>query len=149
MKVEYTDIWVKHFAGDFIVVPVNECVKKNGSAVMGRGLAWQSVRIYPSLPYELGKRITRYGSRVFAFLNYRIVTFPTKHNWWEKADINLIRTSAIQLSFLMDTLGLERIYIPMVGCGNGKLKWSEVKREIGPMFYDDRYIIAKPIGGKK
>src|SRR5579884_4056158 len=149
MKVEYTDIWVKHFAGDFVVIPVNEVVKKDGSAVMGKGLALQALCRYPRLPYDLGYRIKEYGSRVFVFLDYRLITFPTKHHWSEKADIDLIRTSAIQLTMLVDAMGLDRIYIPMVGCGEGKLKWSEVRKVVKPIFYDDRYIIVKQIGGEK
>lgn len=149
MKVEYTDIWVKRFAGNFVVIPVNEFVKKDGSAVMGKGLALQASHMYPKLPFDLGERIKKYGSRVFVFLDYGIVTFPTKHHWSEKADIGLIRTSAIQLTVLVDAMGLSRIYIPMVGCGNGKLKWSEVRKVVKPIFYDDRYIIVKQIGGEK
>lgn len=50
MKEVYGDIWEYHKQGYWIVITTNGFVKKNGCAVMGRGVAKQAVTKYPSLP---------------------------------------------------------------------------------------------------
>jgi hypothetical protein len=128
----------------WIIIPTNGYVKKNGEAVMGRGLALSAKKAYPSLPLELGRRLKEYGNIVFTFHEYRLITFPVKHNWWEKADYNLIRRSAEAVREIF-SLNLTEIptpvYIPKIGCGNGKLDWTYVK-PILEKYLDDRFIVC-------
>jgi hypothetical protein len=72
-----------------------------------------------------------------------ILSFPVKHNWFEKADMDLIRRSCRELMEVADELGLleESALLPRPGCGNGKLDWSDVKREIEPIL-DDRISVV-------
>lgn len=41
---------------------------------------------------------------------------------------------------LADNFKREAILIPKPGCGNGGLKWEDVKKQIEPLL-DDRFII--------
>lgn len=122
------DIWKwGDFLKGYIVIPTNGYVKSDGCAVMGRGLARQAAFRYPELPKALGKSLQKYGNRVYIFEGLKIITFPVKHNWWEKADLKLIETSAIQLREAIYCSPHHRVLIPRVGCGNGKLDWEDVK----------------------
>ena len=130
MNIINEDIWIQWDNGNFIVIPTNGYIKNDGTCVMGRGLAKDAMEQFPALPKQLAQRIKRYGNNVYIFTEYRIITFPVKHNWWEKADLNLIETSAKQLALLLkhNLSSLPTpIIIPQVGCGNGKLEWKNVE----------------------
>ncbi len=130
---------------DVICTTTNGETRKNGYAVMGRGNA-QFARDTFKVDKLLGKYLKQYGNRVFLLGKHQyqgkqliLATFPTKHSWRDKSDIELIRTSAIQIKEVADKYKLRRIYIPIPGCGNGQLKWSEVKEVLN--ILDERFVI--------
>ena len=136
------DIWEYKREWEWIVVTTNGDVKKNGRAVMGRGVALEATVFLLGLPEELGERIKKYGSRVFAFIGWGILTFPVKKHWNEKANLGLIRASAIELESIVTTLGLSEVYMVRPGCGNGGLGWKEVKDTICDIL-DDRFVVVQ------
>ena len=127
MKEIQGNIWNWHDAGAYIVVPTNGYVKKNGECVMGRGIARQAAIKFPNLPKELGRAIMHTGNRVYVFDGLRIITFPVKHNWWERADPELIEKSANELRDGIYIALDELVVMPRVGCGNGRLSWTVVR----------------------
>lgn len=136
MKQVYKDLFV--YAKELteqnkivaLCITTNGFVKKNGECVMGRGCAKQIANSYPEMPLLLGKKIKQNGNIVQPICdlgdNIVVVAFPVKHNWWEEADTQLIQKSCIQLMTLTKDKNME-ILLPRPGCGNGKLKWEEVK----------------------
>jgi hypothetical protein len=104
---------------------------------MGRGVALQAKKRYRTLPYELGAKIEVFGNEVFTFKDYGILTFPVKHKWFEKADLELIEHSCKQLLYVVD----RPIYLPMVGCGNGHLLWRDV-HPILDKYFDDTFTVV-------
>lgn len=120
------------YPADYRVITTNGTVKKNGACVMGRGCAAEASKRYPKLPFDLGELIKTGGNRLWAFPEYCLISFPVKHNWWEKADPDLIVTSANSLLGCCDV----DIVMPRPGCGNGGLKWEDVKPLIS--FLPDR-----------
>lgn len=76
---------------------------------------------------------------VLSFIN--IITFPTKHNWKDNSDIELIKTSCKQITEVCDKFKIELCYIPPVGCGCGNLRWEEVEPVISKLL-DDRFILV-------
>jgi len=145
MRKETGDVWEAYNAGLWIIIPTNGFVKNDGSAVMGRGLAWQAKERFPCLPFDLGERLKEYGNHVFVFSRYRLITFPVKHNWMEIADLQLIEKSCKQLQeiFKYNLSGLPTpVYLPKVGCGNGKLDWNVVK-PILEKYLDDRFVVVE------
>ena len=58
---------------------------------------------------------------------YYIINFPTKRHWRQKSKIEDIQTGLTALVNEVQTLGIQSIAIPSLGCGNGGLPWSEVK----------------------
>jgi hypothetical protein len=135
IKGNIWDFWNK---GYWIAITTNVFVRANGKAVMGRGVALQAARRFPELPKRLGSRIQQYGNHVFSFTDYRLFTFPVKHFWFEKADLELIACSARELARDLDG----RVYLPRPGCGNGQLDWNVVKPMLTGLL-DDRFVIVE------
>ena len=128
-----------------LCITTNGFVKANGECVMGRGIALECKQYFPSIPKLLGSLIIRKGNNVHMLgtvnNSIMLVSFPVKHNWFENADIKLIEQSANQLVKLADNNNWNKILIPRPGCGNGNLKWSNVKPVLETIF-DDRFHIV-------
>jgi hypothetical protein len=127
MKVIKDDIW-NYYKKGWIVITTNGFVKKNGECVMGRGIAKQARDKFPGFADKLGKQIKCYGNKVYCWMDEQIITFPTKHNWWETSDIKLIEESAKRLAETINIFDtLPKVYMPKPGCSNGRLKWVDVE----------------------
>lgn len=120
--------------GYFIIITTNGTLRKDGSAVMGRGCAAEAKQKLPDMARLLGEDIRRHGNillqpyrRDSKCPEFRVLTFPVKHNWWEKADMELIKESARQLSEFIEGLPKFKFVLPRPGCGNGRLDWEIVK----------------------
>jgi hypothetical protein len=146
------NLWT--YPADVRVITTNGTVKKNGECVMGRGCALEAKQRW-DLAGLLGNAINTYGNVVInlsAAYNinrkwnepFALFTFPVKHNWYEKADLALIERSANDLADLIDPLYLNDeghiIVLPRPGCGNGGLRWADVKPILDPIL-DDRFHI--------
>lgn len=121
-------------------ITTNGFVKNNGEAVMGRGCAREAAQRHPKLPKQLGSIIKNNGNHVGMFPNYALITFPVKHHWREKADIDLIKRSCHELELIL--LAGETAYLPRPGCGNGQLNWSDVRPEIEGILSDKVTVIT-------
>ena len=140
MKESFADLW--EFDG-IIAITTNGFVKRDRTCVMGRGCARQAAVRFPQLPCKLASRISAEGNHVFYFPEYRLLTFPVKHNWWEAADLGLIERSARELLKLVEVEKInEAIYLPRPGCGNGRLKWEDVKKFLSPILNSDQFHIV-------
>ena len=108
---------------------------------MGRGCASEAKNRYPDLALMLGQAIQGLGNEAFWMMTKDgpVVTFPVKHNWYEKADTKLILHSALTVAS-MNALTDRRIVMPRPGCGNGKLKWEDVRPILAPIL-DDRFHV--------
>lgn len=171
MLEAYGNIWDLFKDYDAVVITTNGFVKTNGEAVMGRGIALEAKEHFDNLPERLGLAIREEGNRVFIFPHYynrvstklssvyrgfdfqnmgRVITFPVKPimgangkpGWSVKAEIGLIETSCKQLIELLDkTPWISKVIMPRPGCGNGGLKWEDVKPVIEPLL-DDRFTVV-------
>jgi len=123
---------------DAIINTVN-CV-----GVMGKGIALQFKNKWPD-NYKFYKKACKEGKvKVGESLIYDlgglfskpryIVNFPTKNHWREKSKISYIDNGLQNLINFIKIAGIKSIAIPPLGCGNGGLKWSEVKPIIEKYF---------------
>jgi hypothetical protein len=141
MIEEFGDIWKMH--GSARVITTNGVVRKDGACVMGRGVALQAKERYPGIEFALGEIIRIKGNHVFTLMSEEgdtFFSFPVKHHWRDRADLDLIRRSAEEI--MEAKFGRERILMPRPGCGNGGLTWEEVKPVIAPILDDDFVVIA-------
>ena len=129
MIEQAADLWT--VPADFRVITTNGSLKKDGSAVMGRGCAREAALKYPKLPKLLGAALRRRGNRVHFFAREEtgapegLFTFPVKHLWMEPADPTLIMESVE--AFRRQVLASATYVMPRPGCGNGGLDWPLVR----------------------
>jgi hypothetical protein len=136
------NIWTFHTQGNVIVIPTNGTVTRESRAVMGRGLALQTRYKYPRLPLALGRLLTSEGNSCYYFPEYKVITFPTKHEWWQESQLDLIVFSCGQLVGLLGRKpSIGSAYLPRVGCGFGGLSWKDVKPALQECL-DDRFIVV-------
>jgi hypothetical protein len=157
MKEVKGNLW--NYPADARVITTNGTIKKNGECVMGRGCALEATKCCSSwnLKAHLGKLISEKGNHVHFLYDegqqdmVSVYSFPVKHNWYEKADLALIERSAKELLaiadesypkdqgyLVSDTTSV--IVLPRPGCGNGGLKWEDVKPVLEPIL-DDRFHV--------
>ena len=122
-----------------IVITTNGSLKKSGECVMGKGCAFEAKKKFPWVAKVLGTLIIEGGNKVF-YLGDGLVSFPVKHNWWEKADLELIERSSIELVNLTNHYKWKTVVVPRPGCGNGGLEWNEVK-PILKRYLDDKFLV--------
>lgn len=149
MIEQTADLW--SFSGtdaDAICITTNGTIKANGEAVMGRGCAREARDQNPAIDRILGNAIAIRGNRphllrrrVTTTQPPNLVSFPVKHHWYEKADIELIRQSAQSLALMATHHGWRKVILPRPGCGNGQLDWDDVKPVIEPLL-DDRFVVV-------
>lgn len=125
-----------------LCITTNGTVKKNGAVVMGRGIAKEARDRFPGIDGRLGQHVQHKGNIVgFIWENPTILSFPVKHNWWEKADLALIRASYLTVVALVRYENWTRVILPKPGCGNGQLRWEDVEQVLAPI-YDKRIVIV-------
>lgn len=136
-----------------VCITTNGCTKKYyGTAVMGKGIARQASFSFPEVPAILGQRLREGGNHAYLLETYargekqvNMLSFPTKNNWRQPSDIELIRQSAKEIVAICDACRITRCYLPAVGCGCGGLDW---KRDVEPVLreiLDDRFLaIVQP-----
>jgi len=136
------NLWT--FPADVRVITTNGTVKRNGEAVMGRGCAAEAAQRWPTLPANLGDHLIMNGNIPCFFLDdgdgFDLITFPVKHQWHERADIELIEKSAVELVKLVLFEDNPTVVMPRPGCGNGHLRWEDVRPLLEPIL-DDRFHV--------
>ena len=138
------NLW--EYPADVRIITTNGSINRKGEAVMGRGCALEAKTLFPELPKQLAAKLKAEGNHPYNFdfvrtiwlqdgptatpevlerIGWKIITFPVKHQWFELADYNLIRTSVLQLKLMLDP---KLTYVmPRPGCGNGGRDWRDVK----------------------
>lgn len=141
MKEIKGELW--DYLDHVVCITTNGFVKKNGEAVMGRGCALEATKLIPGIAAKLGTKIRECGN-VVQWLGTNLITFPVKHNWWEEADLNLIRRSALDLSVIATNFSSRNFVLPRPGCGNGRRDWPTVKRVLDEVGLPDNvWVISR------
>lgn len=141
MNEQRDDIWAVRNPGDWVVVTTNGTLRGDGGLVMGRGIAKEACSKYPSLQKVLGHAVKQNGLRLEVLETMRLVAFPVKVEFYQKADLDLILRSTIQLVEALPKLFGGRILMPRPGCGNGKLDWLQVEPIVKHYLTDDRITV--------
>ena len=145
MKEINENIWNIYKNYDAIVCPTNGVVKKNGELVMGGGLALQFKKRFPYIPFIWGQKVDLLGNHLSKYSHDKsdlpvLISFPSKHHWKDKSDINLIKRSLNELMKCVEEENYKKILLPKVGCGLGGLLWKDIKHIISEQL-DDRYTV--------
>jgi hypothetical protein len=118
----------------------NGVVNQYGENVMGRGVASVIKNMFPWTPGVIARMIRSGGNHVY-YLGHRLITFPTKNDWQEMSNIDLIKKSSQQLVHMIYMYQLKHVYLPKPGCGSGGLNWDQVEGVITPILQDQNITI--------
>lgn len=141
MNIVKGDLWKFWEQGNWIGIPINGSLDKNGCLVMGAGLAKEAKMRVPGVEKKVGELRKNIGLRVYCLPEYRMIFIPTKRVWFDKkSSIYLIKISVSQLNRISDKI-VKNAYIPYLGCGIGGLSWSVVQPILEGL--DDRFIIVE------
>ena len=160
-----------HYGADVVCITTNGFNKKNGEAVMGRGIAGYVKQKDPIVAKKLGTANKNNWQKPQIIRDYNgkllLASFPVKPQlglpenllpkyqgknfsspirgmvpgWACKAELEIIEKSAKYLVQMADEHNWKQIMIPAPGCGNGGLKYSEVKKILETIL-DDRFYIC-------
>ena len=160
MIEHYGDIW-EFSEAHWLMIPTNGIVKRDGKAVMGAGLAKQCKEKVKDADITLGKWIKRFNNHINFIGYYKppgmkndkfqyVFSFPTKYDWREKSEFELLERSCGELKTLwrmemeLDYRNEDypiKVALPMVGCGEGGLKWTDVAPIVHDYLPEDQFII--------
>jgi O-acetyl-ADP-ribose deacetylase (regulator of RNase III) len=111
----------------------------NEVGVMGKGVALMFRDAFPenARAYEQAakKGEVRVG-RMLVTANREllgpkwIINFPTKKHWRHPSRLEWVREGLKDLVRVLRKLHIRSVALPPLGCGNGGLEWTQVKREI-------------------
>ena len=134
----------------------NGIIRKGGLAVMGAGIAKYARDNLAGIDAVLGSMLTKYGNHAYFLGSFTdmhrqikslapsifVVSMPTKNDWRDPSDINLIKQSAHELMALADRNNLRKLYLPAPGCSNGRLDYiSDVRSAISGIL-DNRFTVC-------
>ena len=107
----------------------------NCEGYMGKGIAYQFKMRFPNNNLDYVRACKSGELRIGTIHYYQeadvwVVNFPTKDKWREKSKIDYVEKGLdLLIEFIVEHKP-KRIAIPPLGCGNGGLEWSVVKRII-------------------
>ena len=147
MKWVSGDIWIYWKLGSIIVIPTNAGWKSDGSNVMGRGLAKQSSEKFKNLNFEYGWKCQELQPYQY-FEDYRLILVPSKKlnekqpwlSWQHEADQETIRNSLVWLQQNVKSFQIEKIYVPILGSGNGNMQKGLVQEIMDNILIDPKFI---------
>lgn len=135
------NMWNRRDQVDLFCITTNGTLRRDGKLVMGRGIAFEAISQFPEIQKTAGEAIRTFNEarikRGDPPSPYGLVTlrkyepfvglFQVKYNWWEQADVNLIKFSAQKLhQFAVDNPH-KIIVLNFPGIGNGKLSEETVR----------------------
>lgn len=115
----------------------------NCVGAMGKGIALQFKEKFPGMYLEYKRRCKEGRFKLGDVFEYNygngfIFNLGTQANWRTKADIEAIEQSLKKMFLISSKVDVQKIALPKIGAGLGKLEWDDVKAVI------DRVAIAHP-----
>jgi len=157
MREETGDLWEYHANGWWVVIPTNKQIRRNGSAVMGAGLALEAAKRFPGIEYEYGWRLKQDNYCYLPAQEKRLILLPTKEHWKNPSSLTLIESGCLELRKRLlwvkercwvespggrVTGSFKGIALPRLGCGLGGLRWEAVCPIMGRILTDDCFVVV-------
>lgn len=148
---------IEYLRGDIFMSPAQVIVNTvNTVGVMGKGIALEYKKRYPDMFVEYkkacenkdlkcGKLMLWYGS------DHWILLFPTKEHWRGSSKMEYIRLGLEAFRQHYADYNITSIAFPKLGCGNGGLKWEDVKLVMEEYLTDlpiDVYVYLSSVEDK-
>lgn len=136
---------IRYIEGDIFKSPAQVLVNTvNTVGVMGKGIALEFKKRYPDMfrVYRdiCDKRNLKTGSLLLCYEpDHWVLLFPTKEHWRNPSQLDYIEKGLDKFSRTYADKGITSIAFPRLGCGNGELKWDDVR----PVM--EKYLDKLPI----
>jgi O-acetyl-ADP-ribose deacetylase (regulator of RNase III) len=128
---------IEHRKGDLLAADAEALVNTvNTVGVMGKGVALRFKHAFPS-NYDAYRQACKADQvepgKMFVYEPGQltgprlIINFPTKRHWKAKARIQDIEAGLADLVSVLTRFKVESVAIPPLGCGNGGLRWADVR----------------------
>lgn len=106
----------------------------NTAGAMGKGIALEFKRRFPAM-YQEYRRRCKAGEfqlgDVFVWEGEPVVfNLATQKYPGSRADLEAIETALTRMVRIAETMAIDRIGLPKIGAGLGKLEWSQVRAVI-------------------
>lgn len=125
----------------------------NVVGVMGKGIALQFKDRYPDM-FKAYKKLCDNQSlgigklHLWRATDHWVLNFPTKTTWRQPSKIEYIEAGLETFQRAYKQMGISSVSFPPLGCGNGNLRWADVKpvmeRYLGkleiPVYVHDRQV---------
>lgn len=131
---------IRYTQGNLLDAPAEALVNTvNEIGVMGKGIALMFREAFPDSAKAYEEACRRHEVRVGRVLATRntaligprwILHFPTKKHWRHPSRLEWVREGLKDLVRVIREEGIRSVALPPLGCGNGGLDWSQVRREI-------------------
>lgn len=128
---------IRYITGDLLSADTDAIVNTvNTVGVMGKGIALQFKERYPhnfSVYSQACKEKSIYPGKLLVVKDcylgndILIINFPTKVEWYRKSEYSYIEDGLKNLVEIISMYNIRSIAIPPLGCGNGGLRWMNVK----------------------
>lgn len=131
--IRYTEGNLLEDSAEALVNTVNEVgVMGKGIALMFRERFSENAEAYEAACKAKQVRVGRmFVTKTRSLWGPRwIINFPTKKHWRHPSKLEWIRTGLGDLVRVIQENEIRSIALPPLGCGNGGLEWSLVRREI-------------------
>ncbi len=107
----------------------------NCEGIMGKGIAYQFKIRFPENNKSYIKACKSGELKIgkihfFTENGITVINFPTKDKWRQPSKMEYVEEGMNNLVELLPRLGVKKIAIPSLGCGNGGLLWENVKKVI-------------------
>lgn len=136
---------IEYVEGDIFISPAQVIVNTvNTVGVMGKGLALEYKNRYPEM-FKLyrtacEKKQLKVGKLMLFYApDHWILSFPTKEHWRYPSKLEYIEAGLMKFRNKYADLNITSIAFPRLGCGNGELKWDDVR----PVM--EKYLKPLPI----
>ncbi len=122
-----------YIKGDLFNSPAQVLVNTvNTVGVMGKGIALEFKNRYPDMFKVYQKECDNKSLDIGKLLLWKnnekwVLLFPTKKHWRSPSKISYIEKGLQKFVQTYESLGIESIALPRLGCGNGGLDWNDVK----------------------
>lgn len=136
------DLWELWEAGRWAVIPTNTQRRRDGTAVMGAGLAAAAAARFDGLAARYGAALGNHQTRL-AVRDHRLLLAPTKDHWRDPATLELVAASATACATYARRHNCS-LAVPALGCGLGGLEWVDVEPLLRETFAGIDTILIAP-----
>lgn len=131
--IRYTQGNLLEAETEALVNTVNEVgIMGKGIALMFREAFPENMRAYAAVcragEVRVGRMFVTQDCHTFGAR--WIINFPTKKHWRNPSKLEWVRDGLKDLVRVIRENGIRSVAVPPLGCGNGGLEWSQVRREI-------------------